>query len=90
MRTVEQSTGRTPPALIDKPEYPEAYDEYIQAFYLLSNSRQIGMAVGAIPLTEIEAYCRMFDVFDIELFVALITSMDMAFMTHMNKKRDRA
>jgi hypothetical protein len=33
-----------------------------EAFVLLSPSRNVGWGAGAIPLTEIRAYCEMFEI----------------------------
>lgn len=33
-----------------------------EAFVLLSPSRNVGWGSGAIPLTEIRAYCEMFEI----------------------------
>lgn len=53
----------------------------LQGFALLSAVRPLaagpaGVALAAIPLAEIRAYCMLFGVTDVEEFVRLIRAMD--------------
>lgn len=87
MQDVEKSTGKAPQALQNKPDYPSEHGEYLEAFDLLSRGRRQGFGVGFIPLSEIEVYCRMFDVVDVELFVRVIVELDSVFMQHIERLR---
>ena len=80
-------TGISPHALTIKPDFPVEHTEYISAFNLLSHSRNIGMALGPIPLSEIEVYCRMFNVLDVELFVCVIVAMDNEYLAYHSRDR---
>lgn len=63
---------------------PELWDEnieYLGAFFGLSPSRNAGMSAGAIPISEILAYCQFFDVQDRELFFHNIRAADNAYLT---------
>jgi hypothetical protein len=59
-----------------------------EAFFRLTGSRQIGFGVGPIPLTEIEAYVRLFGLLDddIDAFFRLISAMDAVFVKWNNKR----
>lgn len=63
-----------------KPYLPGELHSYVIAFGILTRSRQVGFAIGPVAITEIEAYCRMFEVDDIEMFIRLITAMDVAYL----------
>ena len=60
--------------------------EYLIAFLRLSPSRQVGFSVGAIPVSEIRAYCDLFGVDDVETFFQLIRALDSAWLDHSAKK----
>jgi len=76
-----KDSGKVNTAALDsKPDYPSAYFEYIAAFNLLNRSRNQGMSQGYIPLTEIEAYIRLYLIEDIEMFVTLIVEMDNVYL----------
>lgn len=84
-----KATGKTPDALQRKPEYPYEHGEYLQAFELVSRGRRIGLnSVGYIPLAEIEAYCRLFEVFDVELFVRVMVELDGIFISFIDSKKE--
>jgi len=56
--------GKITPALEKKPAlYPDLVPDY-KAFIILSASRRIGMVEGPIPISDIKAYCEMFDITD--------------------------
>lgn len=59
------------------------------AFITLSPSRPAGFGVSCIPLTELEAYIRLYEVDDIERFIQLIRAMDGAFVENVNQKHER-
>jgi hypothetical protein len=84
-----EERGEAVPALQNKPELDEFLIPYWKAFQVLSSSRQIGMGIGAIPLTEIEAYMRIYGIEDQEEredMVYLIGEMDRVFIEYCNKK----
>lgn len=90
---IEQSTGETPPALLAKPLLTEWDTDYWQAFQILSPSRQRGMSgPGAIPLSEIESYFRIYGIDDLEernQFVLMIRGMDSVWLGHEAKRAER-
>ncbi len=70
--------------------YVESY--YMKVFSDLNSSRQSGMGVGPIPLSEIRAYCDMFGITDLNeradlLFI--IQQMDEEFMNYCNSKNNK-
>ena len=88
LRKLEER-GEVIPALLNKPELGEFLIPYWIAFRTLSTSRRIGMGVGAIPLSEIESYIRIYGIGDLEEcedLVYLIGEMDDEFIKHVNKK----
>ncbi len=68
------------------PDLDDDNVEYLIAFHRLSPSRQIGFAVGAIPVTEIRAYCDLFGIEEVETFFCLIRALDSAYVECMAKK----
>ena len=77
-----------PKAYLDKPELSPELLEYEDAFWILNTSRTIGFdAIGYIPLTEIEAFCRLFPVLDVPKMVSIIRHMDRLFVDFHNEKR---
>lgn len=59
-------------------------------FVALSPSRPAGLGVGAIPMSEILAYCELIGVTGTEeraLFASIIQRMDAAFLEWLSKKR---
>lgn len=57
LQTVERMTGRTPPELANPVEFPDVLYDLWQHYMRLRDSRPVGLAVSAIPETEIRAYC---------------------------------
>ena len=85
-------TGCAPQALAEKPEVYEDLQPVLRAFGVLSASRPLhagpNMAVaGAIPLAEIQAYCVLFQVREVEDFIHLIHAMDDAYLTRVAEQR---
>lgn len=76
-----------PQALENKPEIYDYLQYYIEAFYELSLSRTD--AFSYIPFSEIQAYCILFDVGDIEEFVRYIKKMDI-FVVNLNSEKEKA
>jgi len=63
-----------------------------QAFFILSDSRNTGMGLGAIPLSEIESYMRLYgisgtDVIDGWLY--LLREMDREFLAVMHEQQEK-
>ena len=71
--------------LKDRPELEEWENEYVMAFYRLTSSRQTGMSIGAIPLSEILVYWEYFELDDLEEFVFIIQAVDNAYLEQMDK-----
>ena len=85
LRAVADKTGKVPTALKEEPDvYPDM--QWIwDAFWMLHRSRQIGMSVGPIPLSEIESFIRLFEVREIEAFIAAIDALDRMYLQHTNE-----
>ena len=82
---IERSSGNQPP-----PDLDEDNAEYLIAFHQLSPSRPVGFGMGAIPVSEIHAYCDLFDVDEVETFFYLIRALDAVYLGHMAKTSRRA
>jgi len=92
LTTLAEASGRPPAALRDRPEPFEDLLPVLQAFALLSAVRPVaaspaGPVHSAIPLAEIQAYCALFEVGDVEEFVHLIRVMDDAVLTRAAERR---
>ncbi len=72
----------------ERPEIDLWLSYYLKAFKRLSTSRQSGMGLGFIPLSEITNYAIAFDEYDLEKFVSIIQAADNEFVTMYNKKVD--
>jgi hypothetical protein len=78
---------KIPAAVENPPEVSPENFEYLDAFWTLNRSRTMGFEVcGHIPLTEIEAFCRIFSVSDPETLVAIVLHLDRLFVDFQNKK----
>ncbi len=85
-----EEQGENIPALQATPELRGYLIPYWQAFNILSPSRQIGLGVGAIPLSEIEAYIRLYEITDSEEkeeLLYFIREMDGVFLKHHKKDK---
>lgn len=82
-----EQAGRDVKALGHKVSvWPSLY-HYMEAFEMLNGSRQTGFGIGYIPLSEIDAYCRIYeirDLDDIELYVRFIRALDRVWVGHHN------
>lgn len=78
-----------PAALRDRPEPFDDLAPVLEAFALLSAVRPVatGPVPAAIPLSEIQAYCGLFGVGDVEEFVRLIRAMDDAVLARAAERR---
>lgn len=63
MRSIEDETGKTPQALREKVELPEALRDYWNGFGVLYMSRGIS---NTIPLSEICVYLDEFGIFGMD------------------------
>lgn len=73
---------------------PELYPDLVpvwEAFVLLSPSRNSGWGAGAIPLSEVKAYCEMFDIEgdDREELLILLRALDDEYLKSTNEKGKR-
>ena len=76
---------------LDPPEITILDREYIEAFYMLTSSRQSGMGIGAIPLSEIFGYAdrHYSDEDEYDAFVSIIQSADSAYMSAGHEEQER-
>lgn len=72
----------------NQPQLREDLHWIVEAFYRLSGSRQIGFGTGPIPLSEIDAYIRLFGLLDddIDAFFRLITALDAVYIKRQNRR----
>lgn len=71
------------------PQIDDGLDFIHTAFWRLSPDRAVGMGLGAIPFTAINAYAERYgvdDVDDFERFCELISRIDAAFLKIKNEK----
>lgn len=76
-------------ALDGRPEVADENMFYWNAFSVLTTSREVGFSIGNIPLSEIEAFCRLAGIEDVEErmeFVSVIQAMDREFVEFHRKK----
>lgn len=85
------TTGRIPPALLSKPEIPDEGRDLWNAYMQLSGSRSLGFGVtGPIPMSEIKAFCDVYEWDDIEersILVDVVHGCDAAFFEHQERLR---
>lgn len=89
LQGLEEDTGETPPALLNRPILDPEVDAFLDAFFALSPSRQQGMAPGGIPIVEMRAYCEMFHVEHVELFIDMMRSLDHEFLAFQAERIKR-
>lgn len=56
---VYEVSGIKPKALVDRPTLQQQNRHFLEAFYDLNPSRQIGMTIGPIPCSEVLAYVQL-------------------------------
>ena len=87
-----ERAGKPLPEWIENaPQPPEHQWDLWAAFHTLSDSRQMGMGPGPIPLSEIESYFRVFDVRDpdqIDEWITLIRQMDREYLQVASESHD--
>lgn len=71
------------------PDLDYSWAEYLFAFHELSPSRNVGMGLGAIPMTEIRAYRKEFGFDDRELFFRMVRALDGAWLKWADEKRQK-
>ena len=77
-------------ALKDEPLLSHVESYYFKIFSDLSRSRQVGMGVGAISISQIYAYCEMFGIKSISEradLLYLIGELDEEFIKYCNEKQ---
>ncbi len=79
-----KESGIEPQALKGKPELDGTAHEMLTHFYVLNRSRNIGVGVGPIPITEMEAWIRLNEIDDIEMFLRVMIALDDAYLEAMN------
>ncbi|MCG7598885.1 hypothetical protein MHM84_03740 [Halomonas sp. McH1-25] len=85
---IEEQRGYAPQALLDRPELDLTERWYMQAFSALSPSRQSGMGVGGIPVSEIKAYAEFVDIVtEPDEFLAVIRAMDAVWLEEQAKRK---
>ena len=85
---LEETQGRTPKPLLEAPDYPGHLWWVIQAFYRLTNERQVGMGgVGPIPCSAIMQYARDFELEDVEFFLAAVQACDAGYLEATSKSK---
>jgi hypothetical protein len=52
-------------------------------------SRPVGMGIGPIPLTEILAYCELYDIEDRDELVRFVRAMDDEFLRFNAEKKTK-
>lgn len=82
----QEQEGYDVPALDRRPRLPPRLQKYLDAFYTLSHGRVFLFGACGLPLSDLEAYCRIFGVYDQELFVRHILAMDRVYLSEVNKK----
>lgn len=71
-----------PQAIVNRPEVPEELSTVWEAFWFLHSTRPTGMAIGAIPLSEMLAYWRAVTPTDfVAEKVILLRAMDNHYLT---------
>ena len=88
---MEEKTGKTPAPLLDKPSVDTTVQWYLDAFFLLTNSRNTGMSVGRIPLSEITNYGLVFGTIedDLRSFCYVINAMDDVYLKHVDSQKPK-
>ncbi len=74
-----------PKALTSLPDIHPLLDlPYVEAFYMLDSSRQAGMGLGAIPLSEITNLHDRIQLGELKEFITIIQAADMAYLKAYN------
>lgn len=88
LREVAARTGKTPPALLNQPDLPDALQDYFLAFFALHARRQYTMGSELpIQVTEIERYCDIHGFDDVPFFYRVIAECDLEYFDFANRRR---
>lgn len=87
-RKMAEETGNSFPALEEQPELLVTDEYYLNAFYRLSSSRQLGMTTGPIPLSEIIGYLEYLNEPEPEEFIDIIQHCDGVYLDEVYKKQE--
>jgi len=74
------------PFLKSRPDITHDESEIVEAFQFLTSSRNIGMAVGAIPFGEIARFAEMTSQRDFWGFILLVQTLDNEYVTIASEK----
>ena len=74
------------PFLQSRPDRTPEEGEIVEAFQFLSSSRNVGMAVGAIPFGEIAQYAEMTSQIDFWGFILLVQTLDAEYVVIAGEK----
>lgn len=80
----DENPEQTFPAITELPDVSPQERWYLECFSKLESSRQVGMATGAIPLSEILYYKQYLD--EDEEFVDYIMFIDTVWLEENSKK----
>jgi hypothetical protein len=73
-----------PPALQTQPQLWAENQTLLEAFYRLNGTRQSGMnGAFAISMSEINAYCQMFEVDEVAEFFNAIAACDSVYLNYL-------
>lgn len=89
LAAVAAKRGKAVDALEQKPEITPDIGWYLDTFFMLSNSRQMGFSgAGPLPLSEITNYTRFFEIItdDVKEFCTIIVRMDNTYLKHVQDK----
>lgn len=78
-------TGEIPQALQNRPVLSLWIEEYVQAFDILSISRQSSFDRGPISFGDIHLYAFRYDIEDFPLFCRMIQIMDVTYLNYYRK-----
>ena len=70
-----------------QPELSSESVHYLNAFQRLSSSRSVGMAMGAIPLSEITNYCNYFEESEPMIFIDILLQIDAIYLNLRSKDK---
>lgn len=89
---MEEETGVTPKALLDKPKLGFAEQWYFDVFFDLSGSRRSSMGgLMPIPYSELVGYCQYYEITELEekaLLAKYLRAMDLEYLDIQSEKRD--
>lgn len=82
-----------PLALRNRPELDVSQVGYFNAYQLIASSRNFSMS-GAlpIPISEIESYCNLYKIHDVEIIEVLherISFLDGVYLEHVGKEQKK-